>query len=572
MRTSILFLACLCAGVAAAAPAHIVITIPPGHAAGNLPALLAEWRQTGTVADTFLLNSTAAKDATFTSVAVLQFPDQASLDTWRRTGAPKLEKIAIVTAVDTLARGETFPRDSANAIFQVAQYDVTAAPDAYARFVKACVIPELEVVRGRKILTSYFQFAARDRSAAPWHSVLVLEYRDSVAFDRRNATLDAARKELAANAAWTSAAAARESVHKERSVARATWELLPAPELSDLPSYKPEYRVTGTLRVLGSFLKFATANLLDGFLKYQPDAQVATNFSTSSEGAIGGLCTGISDVAPAGDDGKITDMMPFYNTHGYLPLEISVATGDYEKRGALWPGVILVNKENPISHLSMDQLDRIFGSERIGGWDIDGTAAHNILYTSKYARDKETNIRNWGQLGLSGEWAGKEIQTYGYAAPGFEIYFERKLFHWVDKWNPNFREYVEPKQATSGPDGAPVTSETMLEELSRDKYGLGWCAMFHAENYPNLKALAIAPGVTSEYVEYTPANVANRSYPLVRDAYFYVDREPGRPLDPKVREFMRFVLSREGQQIIAHTGFFYPLPAAYLRQQLHKLD
>src|SRR5215469_13443343 len=112
MRLLSLFLACLSAGVAVAAPAHIVITVPPGKAPGNLPALLAEWRQTGAVADTFLLNSTAAKDAAFTSVAVLQFPDQASLDTWRRTGAPKLEMSAIVIAVDTIARGETFPRDS----------------------------------------------------------------------------------------------------------------------------------------------------------------------------------------------------------------------------------------------------------------------------------------------------------------------------------------------------------------------------------------------------------------------------------------------------------------------------
>jgi hypothetical protein len=152
-------------------------------------------------------------------------------------------------------------------------------------------------------------------------------------------------------------------------------------------------------------------------------------------------------------------MMPFYNVYGYLPLEISVATGDYEKRGALWPGVIVVNKDNPLTHVTMDELDRIFGSERIGGWDIGGTSAHNILYTAKYARGRETNIRiSWGQLGLKGEWADNEIQTYGYASPGFEVYFERKLFHWVDKWNPNFREYVEPKQAIAGDDGKPVTS------------------------------------------------------------------------------------------------------------------
>ena len=70
----------------------------------------------------------------------------------------------------------------------------------------------------------------------------------------------------------------------------------------------------------------------------------------------------------------------------------------------------------------------------------------------------------------------------------------------------------------------------------------------------------------------TPDNVANRTYPLIRDAYFYVNKAPGQPLDPKVREFMRFVLSREGQEIIAKVGYFYPLNKAYLLEQRKKLD
>ncbi len=567
----------LCAGLAvyaaAAAPTHILLTVAPDAPGGaGLPGLLAEWRQTGMVADAWLIDSAPRQQATFAAIAALQFPDEAAVEVWERKGAPLLGGGVVPTRVETLARGETFPRDSTKAFFLAAQYDVLASAAKYREFVKGYVAPEMEALRGRNILTSYFLFAGREGTAGAGHALLIMEYRDSVALDRRTQAMSEVRSQLAANAAWKALAETKPSIRKERSLTQAAWELLPAPALSDLPSYKPEYKVTGTIRILGSFLKFATAALEEGFLKYQPDAQFAANFSTSSEGAIGGLCTGISDIAPAGDDAKITDMMPFYNVYGYLPLELSVATGDYEKRGALWPGVIVVNKDNPLAHVSMDELDRIFGSERIGGWDIGGTAAHNILYSAKYARGRETNIRTWGQLGLTGEWADKEIQTYGYASPGFEVYFERKLFHWVDKWNANFREYVEPKQAIGGQDGAPVTSERMLEELSRDKYGIGWAAMFHAESYPDVKVLAIAAAPGGPYVPYTPASVAGRSYPLVRDAYFYVNREPGRPLDPRVREFMRFILSREGQQIIAHTGFFYPLPASYLLEQLRKLD
>ena len=85
-------------------------------------------------------------------------------------------------------------------------------------------------------------------------------------------------------------------------------------------------------------------------------------------------------------------------------------------------------------------------------------------------------------------------------------------------------------------------------------------------------AVAAPPSATSPAVALTADNVRNRSYPLIRDAYIYVNKAPGKPLDPKVREFMRFVLSREGQEIIGKSGIYTPLPASYIREQLKKLD
>jgi len=343
---------------------------------------------------------------------------------------------------------------------------------------------------------------------------------------------------------------------------------LPRRDLSDLPSYKPECKVEGGFRIFGSELKGAVEALVAGFSKYHPDAKLSTNFMTSSEGAIAGLYTGVSDLATAGDDAKITDMMPFFNTFHYAPTEISIATGGHEKRGTLWPAVIVVNQDNPITKLTMRQLECIFGAERTGGWEIDTRE----LYTAKYARGPETNIRKWGQLGLQGEWAEKEIQTYGYIAPGFTIYFQRRLFHWSDKWNPNYKQYVEAKEAPTDEFGKAVASERMLEELSKDKYGIGWAAQMHVKDYPKVKALAIAAKEGGPYVPMTPETVSNRTYPLIRDAFVYVNRAPGRPMDPKAKEFLRFVLSREGQQIIANTDMYYPLTAAALREQLKKLD
>lgn len=336
-------------------------------------------------------------------------------------------------------------------------------------------------------------------------------------------------------------------------------------ELGDLPSYTPEYKVAGALRCFGSELKGQVAVWEEGFLKHHPDVVFANNFMTSSEGAMAGLYTGLSDLAPAGDDAKITDQMPFYNTFRYLPWEVSVATGGYEKRGTLWAIQIVVNKANPISKLTMKQLDDIFGSERTGGWE-------GILYTAKYARGPEENIRTWGQLGLTGEWADKPIHTYGYSAPGFVVAFERKLFHWSDKWNPNYREFVEAKEATPDQYGQAVASERMLEELSQDRYGIAWAAIMHTKDYPQVKPIALAAKEGGPYVELTAENVRNRTYPLIRDAYVYINRAPDRPIDPKVKEFLRYILSREGQNDVVRQGMYYPLTPGSLREQLQKLE
>ena len=270
-----------------------------------------------------------------------------------------------------------------------------------------------------------------------------------------------------------------------------------------------------------------------------------------------------------GDDAKTTDQMPFFNAFGYMPTEISVATGGYEKRGSLFAWAIVVNRDNPLNEISMDQLERVFGSERSGGWAL---VNNNFLYTAKYARGADTNIRTWNQLGLTGEFVGKEIQTFGYCAPGFAVSIERSLFQWSHKWNGNFMEYVEAKQTTPDAAGAAVDSNRPLEALAKNKFAIGIAALMHVKDYPNLKVLAVAPRRGGPAVALTPDNVANRTYPLIRDAFFYVNKAPGKPLDARAREFMRFVLSREGQEIIARVGYYYPLNAEYLQEQLKKLD
>src|SRR5712692_3506289 len=131
-----------------------------------------------------------------------------------------------------------------------------------------------------------------------------------------------------------------------------------APDLRAIPAYKKEFEVVGRLRIAGSELKGIVDHLVEGFRKVHPGAKVSTNFMTSSEGALGMMCAGVSEVATMGDDAKVSDQMPFYNAFGYVPTEVSIATGGYDKRGVLFAWAIIVHKDNPIAALSMEQLDR----------------------------------------------------------------------------------------------------------------------------------------------------------------------------------------------------------------------
>jgi phosphate transport system substrate-binding protein len=333
-----------------------------------------------------------------------------------------------------------------------------------------------------------------------------------------------------------------------------------SPDPNLLDPYKPVVKIQGTIRVFGGELKGQMQAWEKGFLRFHPDAVFDNTFSQSSEGAIPGLYILGVDVAPAGDDAKVSDLLPFYQVKRYLPTELIVATGGYETRGSLWAIQIVVNKDNPISKLTMKQLDDIFGAERTGGWE-------GVFYTGKYARPASENIRTWGQLGLTGEWADKPIQTYGYIAPGVEVNVERKLFHWNDKWNENFKEYVEEKEIVPDADGRKVASERMYEALSKDKYGIAWGPILHSKNSPGVKQIDLSED-GGPYVPLTVENVQNRTYPFKRDAYIYIDQEPGKPMDDRAREFMRYILSREGQQDVKDFGMFYPLPRSVVESQL----
>ena len=533
---------------ALALPTQVLVTVPAdANPPVNLGEMFSAWKFSGQVATIHVLEQAQKGKAAFRSFAILEFPSEGSYEAWRKEGAPKLPASVTWKHADVMTHAEISPRDSNRSTWIVNSYDPGMPPAAFKEMVDKTVGPSLYEQRAGKALMRYTLYLERETPNP--RAVLVREYRDPISFANRGEVKGQLK-----------ALAETQSQYVE----------LPPPSLPDLPSYKVEYKVVGGIRMIGSELKNAVEYLAEEFMKFHPDAKLSTSHIPSSEGGIAGLYMGTSDVAPMGDDAKITDLMPFYNTFGYMPTEVSVATGGYEKRGSLFAWAIVVNKDNPLNEISMDQLERVFGSERSGGWElVDGV---DYKFTSKWARTRDSNIRTWGQLGLTGEYANHEIETFGYAAPGFAVSVERALFHWSKKWNANFMEYVEVKQTPGDAAGLKVASERPLEALVNNKYAIGIAGLMHAKNYPHLKVLAVAPRGGGPAVALTPENVVHRKYPLIRDAYFYVNKPPGGKLDPRVREFMRFVLSREGQEVIARVGYYYPLEAGYLREQLKKLD
>ena len=341
-----------------------------------------------------------------------------------------------------------------------------------------------------------------------------------------------------------------------------------ASETDKLPVYqKPDGPNKGILRVFGAGLKGVVKAWEEGYMKHNPNVRIADN-PGGSDAAIGVLQHGTAEIAVFGRELELNDYLGFFENKGYNPTEITVASGTWDVSGGSWALLIFVNKDNPLAQLTMEQLDGVFGSERTGAYE-------GYVWKSEHARSAKENIRTWGQLGLTGEWAGKEIQTYGYAHGGMAYFFEIEVLKGSNKWNGNYRQYVEngTKILTKGQEASGVLA--MLAELEQDKYGIAWAGMPQWNQVPQIKgikAIALARSPGGPFVAPSKATLTDRTYPLTRSIYICVDKEPGRPLPAKVKDFLKYVLSEEGQEIVRKNGVYLPLPASVVRDQLKKLD
>ena len=336
-------------------------------------------------------------------------------------------------------------------------------------------------------------------------------------------------------------------------------------DLGDLPVYRPEQPVSGRVRMVGTPFRGAVEGWQKAFNAYQPGVVFENNLP-SSDVAMAGLTMGLCDIAPSGREACLEEVLGFSETFLYNPTSITVASGAaYTPGGASWSPVILVSEQNPLSQLTIAQLDSVFGEARTGGYQ-----QNSVEWTTHCARGAERNIRSWGQLGLKGEWTNAPIQTYGYAPTGMRSFFELVVFGGGKKWNPNYREYVDTGTKMV-PEGVPIGSHDMLLQLAKDRFGIGWSGNGHAAKVPGLKALSLGRTAGGPYYSPTAQHMQSRHYPLTRSVFMHINRKPGQPLDPALREFLMFVLSREAQQALAKAGNQLPLNLETVLQERRKL-
>jgi phosphate transport system substrate-binding protein len=317
--------------------------------------------------------------------------------------------------------------------------------------------------------------------------------------------------------------------------------------LAGLEPYQPQQSVTGTIRSRGNNYASALMKLWeDGFRKRHPAVRFETTLK-GSETAIAGLYSGEADLGFLGREIYQPENDAFEEWFGYRPLGIEVTTGSYNNPHKTFALMIFVHKDNPLSRLTMAQIAGIAGCERTPG-------AMNP-------------IRTWGQLGLTAEWANRPVHVYGYGTDsGFGRFFRMRVLTERYKWNSELKEFYNEKAAN----GSDIdSSQLILDALATDPDGIAYSNVSYMN--ANVKTVAVASNDSGPFIEPTKEKVWKRTYPISRFTSVFINRVPGSPIDPKVKEFLRYILSRDGQDVVAREGSYLPLTADLIRDQLRKL-
>ena len=292
--------------------------------------------------------------------------------------------------------------------------------------------------------------------------------------------------------------------------------------VDDLPEYQKVSGVSGNLSSVGSD---TLANLMtlwaEEFKRTYPNVNIQIQAAGSST-APPALTESTSNIGPMSRKMKEKEIAMFEEKHGYKPTPVAVAID------AL---AVYVHKDNPIEGLTIPQVDAIFSSTRKCG-----------------AKD---DIANWGDAGVTGELADKTIQLYGRnSVSGTYGYYKKKALCKGD-----FKSSVNEQPG----------SASVVQSVSASMNGIGYSGIGYKT--AGVKAVPLTKKDGKPFVEATPANAVNGTYPLSRLLYVYVNKAPNKPIEPVVGEFLKLVLSKKGQSDVEKDGYI-ALPKKVLEKQL----
>jgi phosphate transport system substrate-binding protein len=293
-----------------------------------------------------------------------------------------------------------------------------------------------------------------------------------------------------------------------------------------LATYKATSGVSGNISSMGSdSLNNLMTLWAETFGKFYPSAKIQIEGKGSST-APPALITGTAQLGPMSRPMKGTEIDQFEKKYGYKPTSIRTSVD------AL---AVFVNKDNPIKCLTIAQVDAVFSKSRRHGHKED--------------------VRTWGQLGLTGEWANRPLSLYGRnSASGTYGFFKEHSLK-----NGDFKDEVKEQPG----------SASVVQGVTVDRYAVGYSGIGYAT--AGVRAVPLAEKAGDKCYEAHADEAYAGTYPLSRFLYVYLNKTPGKPLDPLTREFVKLIVSKEGQEVVIKDGYF-PIPASIAKEELNKIQ
>ena len=304
------------------------------------------------------------------------------------------------------------------------------------------------------------------------------------------------------------------------------WAIAEVKVDAGLQAYKATAGVSGNISSVGSdTLNNLMTLWAESFNKFYPNAKIQIEGKGSST-APPALIAGTAQLGPMSRSMKGTEVDKFEKKFGYKPTPIRTSVD------AL---AVFVNKDNPVKCMTLAQVDAVFSKSRRQGARAD--------------------VTTWGQLGLTGAWASKPISLYGRnSASGTYGFFKEHVLK-----NGDYKDAVKEQPG----------SAAVVQGVTVDRGAVGYSGIGYAT--AGVRAVPIAGKQGGKCVEATADNAYSGDYALARFLFVYVNRAPGKPLDPLTREFMKLVLSKDGQEVVVKDGYF-PIPASVAKEELAKIQ